>query len=80
MVENNPGRAGEIAMALLGKDIPAIGPRLKSKTDAMLAVKEFVRAIEGLLKGSNQPYRVMFLRQSDGRYMMVIKGHPRTIA
>jgi len=45
MVENNPGRAGEIAMALLGKDIPAIGPRLKSKTDAMLAVKEFVRAI-----------------------------------
>ena len=79
MVENNPGRAGEIAMALLGKDIPAIGSRLKSKTDAMLAVKEFVRAIEGLLKGSNQPYRVMFLRQSDGRYMMVIKGSRDTL-
>ncbi|KJR99979.1 MAG: hypothetical protein VR68_07375 [Peptococcaceae bacterium BRH_c4a] len=74
MVEENPVRDGEIAMALLGKDIPAIGPRLKTKRDAMLAVKEFVRDIEELVKGSDQPYRVMFLRQPDGRYMMVIKG------
>lgn len=67
-------KAGEIAMALLGKDIPAVGPRLKTRSEAMLAVKKYVTAIEELVKCSEVPYRVMFLRQPDGRYTMAVKG------
>jgi len=72
-------KAGEIAMALLGEDIPAVGPRMKTRTDAMSAVKNYVSAIEGLVKFTEKPYRVMFSRQSDGRYMMVIKGSGNTL-
>lgn len=75
MVEGLPVlKSGEIAMALLGKDIPAVGPRLKTRTEAMLEVKKYVGAIEELVKCSEVPYRVMFLRQPDGRYTMAVKG------
>jgi len=73
MVEINPVTA-DIAMALLGEDIPAIGPRLKTRREAVSAVKKYVTDIEGMVKYGSQPYRVMFTRQPDGRYVMVIKG------
>lgn len=75
MADNNPGPGpGEIALTLLGEDIPAIGPRHKTRLEAVLAVKKHVTAIEGLIRYTAQPYRVMFSRQPDGRYMMIIKG------
>lgn len=75
MVEKFPGQEpGEIAMALLGEDIPAIGPRLKTRLEAVSAVKKYVSAIEGLVKCTGHPYRVVFSRQPDGRYVLLIKG------
>lgn len=75
MVEKDQGPApGEIAMAFLGEDIPAIGPRLKTKPEAVSVVKKYVSAIEGMVKCAGQPYRVMFSRQPDGRYALMIKG------
>ncbi|MFZ5634622.1 MAG: hypothetical protein ACOY40_17480 [Bacillota bacterium] len=79
MVQKCPGlKSGEIAMALLGENIPAIGPRLKTRTEAVAAVKKYVSAIEGLVKYT-EPYRVMFLRQPDGRYILLIKGSTETL-
>lgn len=75
MVEENPiPGTGEITMALLGEDIPAIGPRLKTRQEAVSVVKKYVRSIEDMVKCSDRPYRVMFSRQPDGRYVLLIKG------
>lgn len=71
--QQHPG-SGEITMTLLGEDIPAIGPRFKSRPEALSVVKRYVSDIEGMVKASNQPYRVMFLKQQDGRYVLQIKG------
>lgn len=80
MVEKYPGlEPGEVAMALLGKDIPAIGPRLKTRLEAVTAVQKYVSAIEGLVKCTGRPYRVMFSRQPDGRYVLLIKGSGETL-
>ncbi|MCL6478803.1 MAG: hypothetical protein K6T65_10340 [Peptococcaceae bacterium] len=79
MVQKCPAlKSGEIAMALLGEDIPAIGPRLKTRTEAVTAVKKYVSAIEGMVK-CMKPCRVMFLRQPDGRYILLIKGSTETL-
>jgi hypothetical protein len=76
----HPGpRSGEIAMTLLGEDIPAIGPRLKTRTEAVTAVKKYVKDIENLVRNADQPYRVVFSRQPDGRYTLVIKGSGITL-
>ncbi|MFZ5595757.1 MAG: hypothetical protein ACOY31_01940 [Bacillota bacterium] len=75
MAERCPdSEAGEITLTFLGKDIPAVGPRMKTRCEAILAVKGYVSAIEDMVSYTGYPYRVMFLKQSDGRYMMVIKG------
>ncbi|MHB8158374.1 MAG: hypothetical protein ACYDEQ_13450 [Desulfocucumaceae bacterium] len=75
-----PGiKSGEIAMALLGEDIPAIGPKMKTKNDALLEVRKYVSAIEGMVKCSNRPFSIMFSRQTDGRFMMVIKSPGKTL-
>lgn len=74
MLEYSP-EPGEVAMALLGKDIPAIGPKLKTRAEAIATVRWYMNAIERMLKGSGMlPYKVMFVRQPDGRYTLVIKG------
>lgn len=79
MVQHCPGlEFGGIAMALLGEDIPVIGPRLKTRTEALTTVNNYVRAIERLARYT-ESYRVMFLRQPDGRYILLIKGSVETI-
>ncbi len=80
MVEDQqePGTR-EITMTLLGEDIPAIGPRLKTRNEAVSVVKRHLSAIEGLVKGSDRPYKAMFLRQPDGRYVLLIKGSGKTL-
>ncbi|MFZ5642764.1 MAG: hypothetical protein ACOY46_04130 [Bacillota bacterium] len=72
-------KSGEIALAFLGGDIPAIGPMMKTKTDALSAVKKYVSEIEGLAKFTDKSYRVTFSRQDDGRYIMMIKGAGKTL-
>ncbi|MCL6610423.1 MAG: hypothetical protein K6T66_02655 [Peptococcaceae bacterium] len=80
MVDEEPVPvSGEIAMAILGESIPAIGPRLKSRHEAMSAVQQYVRSIEDLVKGGDRPYGVLFSRQPDGRYAMLIKGAGDTL-
>lgn len=77
--ERHPSIIGENAMTLLGGYIPAIGPKLKTKSEALLTAKEYVKAIGDLVDCSGQLYRVMFSRQTDGMYMMLIKGSGATL-
>lgn len=74
MVDFGP-ESREVAMALLGEDIPAIGPRLKNRAEAIKTVRRYMGAIERMVKGPGVlPYKVMFVRQPDGRYKLVIRG------
>ncbi len=80
MVEKYPvPGSGEIALALLGKDIPAMGPRLKTKREAVSAAKKYISAIEGLVKYTGRPYSVIFSRQPDGKYALQIHGSGKSI-
>lgn len=65
----------EVALALLGEDIPAIGPRVKNKNEAIKVVRWYIRAIDLMTKNTRRSScRVMFVRQPDGRYTLLIKG------
>ena len=74
MVDYDP-ESREVAMALLGEGIPAIGPRLNNRAEAIKTVRRYMGAIERMVKDPGMlPYTVIFARQSDGRYKLVIKG------
>lgn len=74
MVDCGP-ESREVAMALLGEDIPAIGPRLQNRAEAIQTVRRYMNTIERMVNGSGVlPYRVLFVRQPDGRYTLVVKG------
>lgn len=65
---------GEITMTLLGDDIPAIGPKLKTRQEALSTVNKYVRSIERMVEKSHRPYKVMFVKQKDGRYALQIRS------
>jgi len=66
---------GDVALTFLN-DIPAIGPRLSSKEDALQVAKSYLGLIDKLARGkkTNPRCNIRFIKQSDGRYTLVIKG------
>ena len=70
----------EVALVLLGTGIPAIGPKLQNKKDAEEVVRHYVRAIHNLVvKTGESPYKVVFQKQADGRYTVVMEGSGTSI-
>ncbi|MBF7082662.1 hypothetical protein IT084_06685 [Desulfallas sp. Bu1-1] len=65
----------DVALTFLN-DIPAIGPRLPNKEDALIVAKSYLRLIEKLAreKKGNPRCSLRFLKQADGRYTLIIKG------
>jgi hypothetical protein len=57
-------------------EIPAIGPRLPSKEDALKVAGSYLSLIDKLSKKKkgNPRCSIRFLRQADGRYTLVLKG------
>lgn len=57
-------------------DIPAIGPRLPSKEDALKVAQSYLSLIDKLSKEKkgNPRCSIRFLKQTDGRYTLVLKG------
>lgn len=57
-------------------DIPAIGPRLPSKEDAFKVAESYLRLMDKLSheKRGNPRCSMHFLKQTDGRYTLVLKG------
>ncbi|ACV61145.1 hypothetical protein Dtox_0192 [Desulfofarcimen acetoxidans DSM 771] len=65
----------EVALVLLGTGIPAIGPKLQNKKDAEDVVRSYVLAIHNLImKAGESPYKVLFQKQEDGRYSVLMDG------
>jgi hypothetical protein len=67
-------RGGDIALVLLG-EVPAIGPCFKKSEEAKLKAHFLLTTIDGLIsRAQAYPYKVMFRRQIDGCYTLVIKS------
>lgn len=72
--------ATDIALVLLGESIPAIGPRLKSRTEAVYEARRYMEAIDRLTISSGvSSYRLIMMRQSDGRFTLLIRGGKATL-
>ncbi|WP_347489623.1 hypothetical protein [Desulfoscipio sp. XC116] len=57
-------------------DIPAIGPRLPSKEDALKVAESYLRLIDKLAreKKGNPRCSISFLKQTDGLYTLILRG------
>lgn len=57
-------------------DIPAIGPRLTNKDEALTVARSYLRLIENLTRGkrANPRCSLRFWKQTDGRYTIIIRG------
>jgi len=57
-------------------DIPAIGPRLPNKEDALKVAGSYLQLIDQLTQGKqgNPSCSVSFLKQTDGLYTLLLRG------
>ena len=57
-------------------DIPAIGPRLPSKEDAIKVAESYMLLIDKLTGGKkgNPRCRISFLQQTDGLFTLILRG------
>lgn len=69
-----------LALILLGENIPAIGPRLQNRADAIHEARRFMEAIDRLIvQAGVKSYRMIMLRQPDGRFTLLIRGGKVTL-
>lgn len=67
--------SGDLVLAFLGEDIPAIGPRFKSKEAAVMVARQYLEKISELSEeGRNTTFQIILIRQADGLYSLVIDG------
>lgn len=65
--------SGDVVLAFLGEDIPAIGPRFSHREDAVKAAQQYLEKINELsCRDQNIPFQIVLNKQADGRYSLVI--------
>jgi Txe/YoeB family toxin of Txe-Axe toxin-antitoxin module len=73
--------SGDVALAFLGEDIPAIGPMFKNRGDAMKAAQKYLERINEL-SGNDQniPFQIVLNKQADGRYSLVVDSSHQMVS
>ncbi|MDD3653205.1 MAG: hypothetical protein PHO01_03305 [Desulfotomaculaceae bacterium] len=72
--------SGDMALAFLGEDIPAIGPRFKSKEAAVKAARQYLEKISEISEeGQNTAFQIVLSRQVDGLYSLVIDSASQVV-
>lgn len=67
--------SGDMALAFLGEDIPAIGPRFSNKEAAVQVARQYLETISELSdEGRNTAFQIILNRQADGLFSLVIDG------
>ncbi len=67
--------SGDIALAFLGEDIPAIGPRFKNREAAVKAARLYLESINEIVGGAREAQvKISLKRQPDGRYSLVVES------
>ncbi|KUK81562.1 MAG: Uncharacterized protein XD97_0620 [Pelotomaculum thermopropionicum] len=65
----------DIALAFLGEDIPAIGPRFKNRDIAVKTARLYLERINEIVGGAREAQVEIFLkRQPDGRYSLEVES------
>jgi len=73
--------SGDVALAFLGEDIPAIGPKYKDRGDAMRAAQQYLERINELSgHDQNIPFQIVLNRQADGRYSLAIDSSHQIVS
>ncbi len=67
-----PGGTG-VALVMLGGKIPAIGPLIDRRHEALRIARCFMEKIDSLT-GQSRSFQILTLRQSDGRYALLLQG------
>lgn len=68
----------EITLVMLGGKIPAIGPRVNTRRDAVRMASRYMETIDQMVSRSSS-YQIILLRQSDGRYTLLLQGKGLTV-
>lgn len=73
-------RTEDVALTFLN-DIPAIGPLLPCKEDALKVTRSYLKLIDQLAreKKDHQRCSLRFIRQRDGRFTLVVRGPGKAI-
>jgi len=72
--------SGDCALTFLGENIPAIGPRFKSKEEAMKVVRRYLEGIGKLAEGTREtPVQITLKKQVDGRYSLLVEDSRQVV-
>lgn len=67
--------SGDVALTFLGENIPAIGPRFKSREEAVKVARRYLEGINESAGGTREtPVQITLKKQADGRYSLVVEG------
>lgn len=73
--------SGDVALAFLGEDIPAIGPSFNNREDAMKAAQQYLEKINELSgHDQNSPFQIVLNKQADGRYSLVVDSSQQMVS
>jgi len=73
--------SGDVALAFLGEDIPAIGPSFSNREDAMKAAQQYLEKINELSgHDQNSPFQIVLNKQADGRYSLVVDSSQQMVS
>ncbi|MDF9407083.1 MAG: hypothetical protein A4E52_00993 [Pelotomaculum sp. PtaB.Bin013] len=73
--------SGDVALAFLGEDIPAIGPSFNNREDAMKAAQQYLEKINELSgQDQNSPFQIVLNKQADGRYSLVVDSSQQMVS
>jgi len=71
---------GEIALTFLGKNIPAIGPKFKSKEEAVECAHNYLKMFSWASGGCKRlPVKLFFQKKPCGKYTLILKGGDVTL-
>ncbi|MDD4170312.1 MAG: hypothetical protein PHD36_08710 [Desulfotomaculaceae bacterium] len=72
--------SGDMALVFLGEDIPAVGPRFKSKEAAVEVARQYLEKISELSKeDQNAAFQIVLSRKTNGLYSLVIGGPSQVV-
>lgn len=67
--------SGDVALTLLGENIPAIGPRFNNREEAVKVARHYLKGINELTGGKKETLvQIALNRQADGRYSLEVEG------
>ncbi len=66
--------SGDVVLTFLGENIPVIGPRFKSRRQALKVARDSMEEISKLTgEGKETPVQIVLKKQPDGRYSLAIE-------